>query len=143
MVHFRSREQIPFWLQPPFACPCRKFCRGKSLPQTASFLPRGAFTQGVCPTPFHPTPVWRERFVHLTKTYAPGSCSAYRCKASLTWSGGYQPLCNDPGICDSIQRSVQELLGEDWFVVEGEQAYASEDFPTFWIWCLAHRYFGR
>ena len=57
--------------------------------------------------------------------------SAYRCKASLTWSGGCQPLLNDPEICDSIQRSVQELLGEDRFVVEGEQAYASEDFSNF------------
>ena len=56
--------------------------------------------------------------------------NAYRCNASVTWLGGCQPLFNDPGICDCIECYVKELLGPERFVVEGGQAYASEDFSN-------------
>lgn len=60
-----------------------------------------------------------------------GIGSAFRCKARVEWLGGCQPLINDPELCDDAKKYISELLGEERFVNEGGQAYASEDFSNF------------
>ena len=69
----------------------------------------------------------RERVEQITENIG----KAFRCEAKVSWLGGCDPLYNDPDTCDCVARYVDELLGEGTFVLEGDTAYASEDFSNF------------
>lgn len=95
----------------------------------ANIIPDTAYMEGTLRTFDKEVRMYiRQRVEEITMSVA----AAFRVKARCIWSGGCQPLYNDPEVFGDVSGYIRELLGQEGLVIEGEEAvpFSSEDFSN-------------